>query len=95
MTHALCQRLTVSAPGLGCMGMSQSFGPRPPRDEMISLLRARSPWTVRAAHCTCGGTSSPDDAVERAARQALERALRPRGRRPRPRYLATSTRTSL
>src|SRR5689334_25278847 len=32
--------LEVSALGLGCMGMSQSFGPRPPRDEMISFLRA-------------------------------------------------------
>ncbi|MCL3819306.1 aldo/keto reductase [Aeromicrobium wangtongii] len=32
--------LQVSALGLGCMGMSQSFGPRPPRDEMISFLRA-------------------------------------------------------
>jgi aryl-alcohol dehydrogenase-like predicted oxidoreductase len=34
------QGLTVSALGLGCMGMSQSFGPRPPREEMISFLRA-------------------------------------------------------
>lgn len=31
--------LEVSAPGLGCMGMSQSFGPPPPRDEMITFLR--------------------------------------------------------
>ena len=34
------QGLNVSALGLGCMGMSQSFGPRPPREEMISFLRA-------------------------------------------------------
>lgn len=34
------QGLEVSSLGLGCMGMSQSFGPRPPRDEMISFLRA-------------------------------------------------------
>src|SRR4051794_37193367 len=31
--------LQVSALGLGCMGMSQSFGPRPPRDEMITFIR--------------------------------------------------------
>ncbi len=31
--------LQVSPLGLGCMGMSQSFGPRPPRDEMIAFLR--------------------------------------------------------
>src|SRR5215213_10079145 len=34
------QGLHVSPLGLGCMGMSQSFGPRPPRDEMITFLRA-------------------------------------------------------
>ncbi|WP_076260767.1 aldo/keto reductase [Intrasporangium flavum] len=34
------QGLKVSALGLGCMGMSQSFGPRPPREEMITFLRA-------------------------------------------------------
>jgi len=33
-------RLQVSALGLGCMGMSQSFGPRPPREDMITFLRA-------------------------------------------------------
>ena len=32
--------LQVSPLGLGCMGMSQSFGPRPPRDEIITFLRA-------------------------------------------------------
>lgn len=33
------QGLQVSALGLGCMGMSQSFGAIPPRDEMITFLR--------------------------------------------------------
>ena len=32
--------LRVSPLGLGCMGMSQSFGPPPPRDQMITFLRA-------------------------------------------------------
>ena len=32
--------LTVSAIGLGCMGMSWSYFPIPDRNEMISLLRA-------------------------------------------------------
>jgi aryl-alcohol dehydrogenase-like predicted oxidoreductase len=32
--------LQVSAVGLGCMGMSQSYGPSPDRPEMIALLRA-------------------------------------------------------
>ena len=39
-TRNLGQGLQVSAPGLGCMGMSQSFGPPPPREEMITFLRA-------------------------------------------------------
>ena len=39
-TRTLGQGLEVSALGLGCMGMSQSFGPRPPRDEMITFVRA-------------------------------------------------------
>ena len=34
------QRLTVSAVGLGCMGMSWSYGPPKDRAEMIALLRA-------------------------------------------------------
>jgi aryl-alcohol dehydrogenase-like predicted oxidoreductase len=32
--------LEVSALGLGCMGMSFSFGPPPPRAEMLALIRA-------------------------------------------------------
>lgn len=33
------QALEVSALGLGCMGMSYAFGPRPPRDQMITFIR--------------------------------------------------------
>src|SRR5688500_15931801 len=32
--------LEVSAIGLGCMGMSQSYGPPPDRREMVALIRA-------------------------------------------------------
>ncbi len=32
--------LEVSAIGLGCMGMSQSYGPAPDKQELISLIRA-------------------------------------------------------
>jgi aryl-alcohol dehydrogenase-like predicted oxidoreductase len=33
-------KLEVSALGLGCMGMSQSYGPPPDRPELIALIRA-------------------------------------------------------
>ncbi len=40
-TRTLGQGLQVSAIGLGCMGMSQSYGPNPgSRDDMIAVLRA-------------------------------------------------------
>lgn len=40
-TRTLGQGLEVSAIGLGCMGMSQSYGPNPgTRDEMIGVLRS-------------------------------------------------------
>ncbi|WP_349899756.1 aldo/keto reductase [Parafrigoribacterium soli] len=39
--RTLGQGLEVSAVGLGCMGMSQSYGPNPgTRDEMIAVLRS-------------------------------------------------------
>ncbi|MET1017400.1 MAG: aldo/keto reductase [Leifsonia flava] len=40
-TRTLGQGLEVSAIGLGCMGMSQSYGPNPgSRDDMIGVIRA-------------------------------------------------------
>ena len=40
-TRTLGQGLEVSAVGLGCMGMSQSYGPNPgTREEMIEVLRS-------------------------------------------------------
>ncbi|WP_341940889.1 aldo/keto reductase [Microbacterium sp. LWH10-1.2] len=40
-TRTLGQGLEVSAVGLGCMGMSQSYGPNPgTREEMIDVLRS-------------------------------------------------------
>jgi aryl-alcohol dehydrogenase-like predicted oxidoreductase len=40
-TRILGQGLEVSAVGLGCMGMSQSYGPNPgTRDDMITVLRS-------------------------------------------------------
>ena len=39
-TRTLGQGLEVSAVGLGCMGMSQSYGPNPgDRDDMIGVIR--------------------------------------------------------
>jgi aryl-alcohol dehydrogenase-like predicted oxidoreductase len=38
--RTLGKNLEVSAIGLGCMGMSQSYGVRPDRAEMIALIRA-------------------------------------------------------
>ena len=39
-TRTLGQNLEVSALGLGCMGMSQSFPPIPERNDSIALIRA-------------------------------------------------------
>jgi aryl-alcohol dehydrogenase-like predicted oxidoreductase len=39
-TRTLGENLQVSAIGLGCMGMSQSFPPIPDRDDSIALIRA-------------------------------------------------------
>jgi aryl-alcohol dehydrogenase-like predicted oxidoreductase len=39
-TRTLGRDLTVSEIGYGCMGLSQSYGPLPERDEAIALMRA-------------------------------------------------------
>ena len=39
-TRTLGQGLEVSAIGLGCMGMSMSYGPSPERAAMIGMLRS-------------------------------------------------------
>ena len=39
-TRTLGQNLQVSAIGLGCMGMSQSFPPFPDRNDSVALIRA-------------------------------------------------------
>ena len=39
-TNARGDQLTVGAIGLGCMGLSQSYPPFPPKDEGIKFLRA-------------------------------------------------------
>ena len=39
-TRTLGRDLDVSAIGLGCMGMSQSFPPIPERSDSIALIRA-------------------------------------------------------
>jgi aryl-alcohol dehydrogenase-like predicted oxidoreductase len=38
--RVLGNKLEVSAIGLGCMGMSQSYGPAPDRPELIALIRS-------------------------------------------------------
>jgi aryl-alcohol dehydrogenase-like predicted oxidoreductase len=38
-TRTLGRSLEVSPIGLGCMGISQSFGPSPERPAMVSFLR--------------------------------------------------------
>ena len=45
--RTLGQGLEVSAIGLGCMGMSQSYGPNPgSREEMVAVLLLRLPQVV-------------------------------------------------
>src|SRR5271168_1290198 len=57
--------LEVSAIGLGCMGMSFSYGPPKDKQEMTSLLRATvehgssMPFASRLVSRTCASSSAP------------------------------------
>jgi aryl-alcohol dehydrogenase-like predicted oxidoreductase len=77
-TRTLGQGLEVSALGLGCMGMSQSYGPLPERSEAIALIRDAVVIATKFgfafdADGRQSGVSSRPENIRRAADGSLRR----------------------
>ena len=80
--------LEVSAIGLGCMGMSQSYGPPPgDRDEMIAVIRAAAERGVTFFDTAeVYGPFVNEELVGEALEPRCRANTRCGGGAPRPRY---------
>ena len=61
--------LEVSALGLGCMGMSQNYGPALDRHEMIALIR--QPWSAGHVSSTPRNRTARSPTKNSSARRSL------------------------